>query len=264
MLFLVVALAAPGLAVPGDCDGDSFVTSSDVLALTAYMANGTPVVSYIDCDCDGFPGLNFADLQHLVWWVATHAAPLVAYPGTDLIILSDATVSPLGSPDGVTTFQVNIFVDCPSGIGGGFTLPFSFAPKPGESDLDCTNVTTGPHFTAVASIDNPAKSFLIRSSVQTAPTSGPVLLCQATFALTPGGSGAGNPVCVKPHATERYFPMLLKSYAYTGVDFVRVQFPRVCTIPGDVDCSGFISISDAVYIIMYILGGGPLPCHLCL
>ena len=30
---------------------------------------------------------------------------------------------------------------------------------------------------------------------------------------------------------------------------------------GDADCSGAISISDAVYLIQYIFSGGPMPCE---
>jgi hypothetical protein len=32
---------------------------------------------------------------------------------------------------------------------------------------------------------------------------------------------------------------------------------------GDADCSGGISVADAVYIINYIFGGGPDPCAAC-
>lgn len=32
---------------------------------------------------------------------------------------------------------------------------------------------------------------------------------------------------------------------------------------GDANCSGGLSISDAVYVIAYIFGGGPAPCELC-
>ncbi len=32
---------------------------------------------------------------------------------------------------------------------------------------------------------------------------------------------------------------------------------------GDVDCSGGVSITDAVYIVNYIFGGGPVPCANC-
>lgn len=32
---------------------------------------------------------------------------------------------------------------------------------------------------------------------------------------------------------------------------------------GDVDCSGTINMSDVVYLIAYIFGGGPEPCAAC-
>jgi hypothetical protein len=32
---------------------------------------------------------------------------------------------------------------------------------------------------------------------------------------------------------------------------------------GDADCTGIITISDAVYLINYIFGGGPSPCAAC-
>jgi hypothetical protein len=34
-------------------------------------------------------------------------------------------------------------------------------------------------------------------------------------------------------------------------------------ISGDVDCNGFVNVSDAVYIRSYIFGGGPEPCAGC-
>ncbi len=34
----------------------------------------------------------------------------------------------------------------------------------------------------------------------------------------------------------------------------------VC-IPGDADGNGIITISDAVFVINYIFGGGPTPCN---
>jgi hypothetical protein len=34
-------------------------------------------------------------------------------------------------------------------------------------------------------------------------------------------------------------------------------------IAGDVDCNGFVNISDAVYIRSYIFSGGPEPCAAC-
>jgi hypothetical protein len=40
--------------------------------------------------------------------------------------------------------------------------------------------------------------------------------------------------------------------------------PYPITITGDADCSGSIDISDAVYLIAYIFAGGPAPCNPCL
>jgi hypothetical protein len=34
-------------------------------------------------------------------------------------------------------------------------------------------------------------------------------------------------------------------------------------LAGDADCNGFVNISDAVYLIAYIFGGGPAPCASC-
>jgi hypothetical protein len=32
---------------------------------------------------------------------------------------------------------------------------------------------------------------------------------------------------------------------------------------GDPDCNGIVNISDAVYLIGFIFGGGPAPCSAC-
>jgi hypothetical protein len=34
-------------------------------------------------------------------------------------------------------------------------------------------------------------------------------------------------------------------------------------LSGDADCNGIVNISDAVYLIAYIFGGGPAPCENC-
>ncbi|MCC6962918.1 MAG: hypothetical protein IT585_06675, partial [candidate division Zixibacteria bacterium] len=34
-------------------------------------------------------------------------------------------------------------------------------------------------------------------------------------------------------------------------------------LAGDADCTGAVSISDAVYLINYIFAGGPAPCEAC-
>lgn len=32
---------------------------------------------------------------------------------------------------------------------------------------------------------------------------------------------------------------------------------------GDIDCNGIITVSDAVYLIAYVFSGGPAPCQFC-
>jgi hypothetical protein len=39
--------------------------------------------------------------------------------------------------------------------------------------------------------------------------------------------------------------------------------PPIPSLSGDVDCNGIVNISDAVYLIAYIFGGGPEPCAAC-
>ncbi len=258
---LAMLLTPTVLAVTGDCDGSGFVNISDSVWLLQWLfAGGLPPVSFLDCDCDGFPGVNYGDATHITAMVFGGAS---AYPwhGSDLMAPADLRISIVGSPGGTPGFvsRSTVWINNPTVLDGGMTLPFSFAPDPGEADLMCTGITMGSLFGSITPvIDNVNQTILVTAgSVSTTP--GWVILYQADFALDPGGTGAGAAVCLDPVAIDKIFPLAIANRGYDGINFKRMLFPNFGDRPGDVDCSGGINISDAVRIINYIFAGGAAP-----
>jgi hypothetical protein len=258
---LTMLLAPAVMGVTGDCDGNGMMNISDSVWLLQWLfAGGPPPVSFTDCDCDGFPGVNYGDATHITGMVFGGASGY-PWPGSDLMAPSDLHISIVGSPGGTPVFvtRSTIWINNPSLLEGGMTLPFSFAPDPGEADLMCTAVTMGPAFGAIAPVIDNVNQTIMLSAGSVAATTGWVILCQADFALDPGGTGPGAAVCLDPTPVGAVFPLAVAKKAYDGINFTRMQFPNFGDKPGDVDCSGGISISDAVSIINYIFAGGRAP-----
>ena len=86
-------------AQPGDCNFDGFVNTSDMTYLISYLFTGGPAPDLIDCDCDGFPGVNYGDLWQLTAGLFM-GATLYASPGTDYPIPCGVKFLALGRPDG--------------------------------------------------------------------------------------------------------------------------------------------------------------------
>jgi hypothetical protein len=263
-LLLLLVFCQRAYGVIGDCDNNGSITPMDAVYVLNYL-EGTvpPPVNYADCDCDGFPGVNIADALQIIAHIF-QSASLYAWPGADLIAPAKTSIMISGKVDGTTLTKTFIFINNPSALNGGLTLPFSFAAGPGEADLDCINITVGPLFSGVtSSIDNVGKTFRLNGANTTiVATANWEVLCEVDFALGAGGS-QGNAVTVDPTTTGRYFPLLMTTMAYNGINYRRMLFPRFVpdtfgTI-GDVNCDGMRNISDAVYLIAYIFSGGNPP-----
>jgi hypothetical protein len=260
---LLLLLLFPGWAygVIGDCNGDGAFDLSDLVFVNAYLfASGSPPVNYADCDCDGFPGVNFGDLLEMYGYIG--GPGLIPWPGSDLIAPANTHLMISGKVDGTTKTKTFIFINNPNALDGGLTLPFSFVAMPGEANVDCINITINPIFSGVSSsIDNVGKTFRL-DRVGTIPaTTNWEVLCEVDFAPQSGGS-PGNAVTVKSATVGRLFPLLVRTTSYY-TNFKRMLFPRFVpdafgTI-GDLNCDGSVDISDAVYMIAYIFSGGHKP-----
>ena len=263
---LLLLLCPAVEAQPGDCDGDNSIGVSDAIYIISYLfGGGSPPspANYADCDCDGFPGVNYADAVHIMQMVFAGATGYPS-PGTDLIAPAGTGIMISGRVDGTTHTNMYVFINNPTVLDGGLTLPFSFAPGPGEATLNCASITINPVFAGAvtSSIDNTNKIFQLWGALENPipATTNWEILCQAQFAL---GGPPGNPVKVDPTTTGRLFPLLVARAAYNGTDFERMLFPRF--IPdafegaGDANCDGSANVSDAVYLIRYIFLSGPPP-----
>jgi len=260
IILLMLTMSSMAVAQPGDCDFSGAINVADLTYLTSYLYAGGPQPDLIDCDCDGFPGVNVGDL-----WQLTQAmfstATLFVMPGTDVPQPTTASLMVLDKPDGVWQTSPTIIVKTPVRLDAA-VIVYSFAPGPGEADLSCTSVDfTGSVGTGLsANIDNVNHTIII-----TNPPPGPVLPVVPNWALFATANFTlvtlGNPVTLTATSTQTVFPMLLAQAAITGLDGVRVIYPTYAETRfiSDADCSGSINISDVVYLVNYIFGGGPPP-----
>lgn len=259
---LLLLSFVPVQAQPGDCNFDGVANATDLTYLVSYLFAAGPVPDLVDCDCDGFPGVNYGDLWQLTQGLFA-GATLYPSPGTDYPIPSGVKFLALGQPDGTTITTASIVVDAPQSVDC-LVLMYSFAPGPGQATLNCTGVNfTGSVATGLtAVIDNTGKTITIHSSgTNTLPTTPNWrLFATANFALA-GAPGTGvtlTPVSVAPN-----WPMLLAQAAYAGTNGIRVMIPTFVPISlmnvGDVNCDGQVDIDDVVYLINFIFGGGPPP-----
>jgi hypothetical protein len=262
LLLLMFCRGAYGLI--GDCDNNGSISPMDAVYVLNYL-EGTvpPPANYADCDCDGFPGVNIGDAVQIIAHIF-FGGTLIPWPGSDLIAPGSTDIMVSGMVNGTTKTRTFIFINNPSALAGGLTLPFSFAAKPGEADLDCIGITVNPVFSIVGStIDNVGKTFRLAGAAGTIPaTANWEVLCEVEFAPDAGGS-AGDSLTIDPATAGRYFPLLMTTMAYNGINYKRMLFPRFVpdtfgTI-GDVNCDGLRNISDAVYLIAYIFSGGNPP-----
>ena len=246
--------------VTGDCNGSGSTDIDDVVYLSAYLVGGPPPPDRAVCDCDGFPGLNIGDVHQLLGYIF-HGGSLYPPEGTDIMIPSTAKFLVLGRPDGVNVTEVDIYVNTPEAFHG-LSILYSFAPKDGEAELNCTEVdftgSVASDLTAV--IDNVNKIFSIQSGVPALEADDRGILCTVSFELA---GNSGDPVEILPTSTARVSPMLIAQEAYDGDDGERVYYPLFLSdwwaLIGDCDCSGNVDIDDVVYLIAYIFSSGPAP-----
>jgi hypothetical protein len=261
---LLLLLFSAGAYGAGDCNSDGAADISDLVFLLSYLFSGgaTPG-NFAECDCDGFPGVNFGDALQIAGIL--YGGGLYPWPGNDQMAPAATSIMISGQVDGTTKTKCFVFINNPTALNGGCTLPFSFAAKPGETDLNCIRVTAGPRFSAdiKVNIDNVAKTFLLSSRQYLVPaTTGWEVLCEADFIPQAGGS-SGNAVTVEPTTIGKIFPLLIKTRSYNGVDYQRMLFPQF--VPdafgtlSDLNCDGAVDITDAVYMSAYIFSGGHKP-----
>ena len=85
ILFFIMVLNCNLAARLGDCNGDGCTNVSDAVMLINYMYNSSgELVDYINCDCDGMPGLLFSDAEQIIEHVF-HNGKLYPSPNQEII-----------------------------------------------------------------------------------------------------------------------------------------------------------------------------------
>ena len=266
ILAAIMSVISPyAAAVPGDCNGDDRVNVSDAVMIVSWMFSGGAITNFMDCDCDGFPGINIGDIYQIYDYVYFGGAGPFAYPGEDYPVPSSVYFYySKAIPENRDSFDVRITVDVPEDFDlEQFVLPFSFAQAPGSSQapLTCNWVDfDGTLFndSIVTEINNTDKVIIFRGGgypevILSGGSKG--LLCTVNFT-----SGAGDPNFLKLTSVNKLWPMLFTKTSYDGINGTRVFLPGIAGTPyGDVDCSGSVNVSDAIYIINYVFSGGPAP-----
>lgn len=268
-LLMVVSFATAN-SQPGDCNGDGVVDIPDATMLVHYLfSNGPPVTDFTDCDCDGFQGLNYADLIQLILGIYA-GGTLYAYPGEDFLQTSNVKLffnKQVDFSANPPVDEIEIHIDVPVGFDiYCLILPFSFMAETGQTDISVSNVDFTGSVAGVnmlsADIRNPEEMFILIDDNLMYVT--PVimggsrgLLCTVIF--TQDGPLAG-PNDLRLHSKMHRWPMLITRPEYNGTNGIRMFLPEFIRAPyGDCNSDQTVNVSDAVYIINYVFVGGPVP-----
>ena len=257
-LIIISGLNVTAWAITGDCNNDATVNVSDANFILSWLFTGGALPNMPDCDCDGFPGLNFGDMIHIYDYVFGPTNNVYGYPSYDVPVPSLVKFYyNVPVPENETNFIVDIYIDAPPGFDlAGYIIPFSFAQQPGtmQAPLTCNSVDftgTVANLTGGYQIDNINKYIIIYSVFNLTPTisgGSKGLLCSVDFT-----SGPGTPNPLTMTSTDKIWPMLFAQNGFAGVNGVRVFLPAAIRAQyGDVNCDGKVNVSDAVYIINYV------------
>ena len=163
---------------------------------------------------------------------------------------------------------VNIWVNVPENINIKlYDIPFSYKAENKQAALICDSLVFGSPvgfksaFYWDGDIDPENEMFFVSrgtlNSFTFALEAGHSrLLCKAYFTI----SSDGAPNDIQPASTAHgRHPVLYLDY-YRGVNGISKLLPMISsTVPGDANCDGKISVSDVIWMVNYLLNGGPAP-----
>jgi hypothetical protein len=262
LIAFLLAMCPGARAIIGDCDGDGQFSVADLVYLSSYVAGDAPANPNVyNCDCDGFPGVNYADYLQLI------VGPLLSPPHSDYPMLSDVRFyfNTQIAPDAAEA-EVQVLVEVPDDFPvEAFLLPLSFQAEDGQAQAAWTNTDftgTVADFDAVRSVLYPGGDIISIEANNIEHGGGPVLpagasglLCTLQFS-----SGSGEPNDLRIASLAHSWPMLLKHVTYPGVDGDRIFLPQFIRAPyGDVNSDAAVNLSDAVQIINFVFVGGSPP-----
>ncbi|MBD3218268.1 MAG: hypothetical protein GF310_08330 [candidate division Zixibacteria bacterium] len=258
----LLLISTPLSALVGDCNGNGSYDVGDVVALVSYIGSDGPTSpSMFNCDCDGFPGINYADYLQLI------IGPPFPGLGTDYPKQSDVRFYfNVRIPPDESQYGLEVFVEVPDDFPvEAFMIPFSFEAEGGQAlvewlSADFTGTVANPEAMNVSPYSS--GDILTIEANPIAHGGGAVLAAGASGLLCTlyFSSGSGEPNDLRIVSLAHSWPMLLKHVSYSGVDGERIFLPQFIRAPyGDGNSDGVVNLSDAVRIVNYIFLNGPAP-----
>ncbi len=261
-LSFLILICPSLLALVGDCNGNGSYDVGDIVVLASYIASDGPTSpSMFNCDCDGFPGINYADYLQLIM------GPPFPGPGTDYPKQSEVRFYfNVRIPPDESQYALEVFVEVPDDFPvEAFMIPFSFEAEGSQAQVewlsadfsgtvanpDAMNVSPYSGGDIITIEANP----IAHGGGPAFPAGASGLLCTLYFS-----SGSGEPNDLRIVSLAHSWPMLLKHVPYPGVDGDRIFLPQFIRAPyGDGNSDGVVNLSDAVRIVNYIFLNGPAP-----
>lgn len=264
-------LALPAAAQDGDCNGDGIVNSGDIVCIIDYLFRGGIMVSPIDSDVDGSPGVDLADVLQLTGHLFAEC-DIQPYSGDDARPSSEIRFGPAVIHFPVpptTTTDIKIIQNAGPDVMG-IVIPLSFANDPAQATVNLQSVTFGPvippEWQMSSEINNINKTVIIYAFANS-PTDPPLATgtvgVVATLNFLQVLPGASFCVLCKDIPPSHSF-MLIRWYcadlpANPPAD--RILVPKQA-LTGDFNGDAVVNVGDLVYLLNYLFIGGPPPCAL--
>jgi hypothetical protein len=252
----------------GDADGNGLLTISDAVRGIGFLYAGAPAFDLCG-DADGYDIYTIRDVIYMSRFLGAMCVALpkiVAQPTTEMSVTYENLF-----PAGASSATIEIrFENTGSHIVNGFDMPLKTSVG-GQKPLAYSASTAGSTWPAAFSPlmpDTANATFLLSSVVNVSVGAGDYLLAQLTVNMAP--SGVDRQISLEftgtypymdgafePPNTACHYTMFLDESLNAWEPVLSGVAPSfVC---GDADGTRFISISDVVYIINFIFGGGTAP-----
>ncbi len=267
-LYIDGKITFPCCEVCGDADGSGSLTISDAVRGMGFLFSGAPAIDLCG-DADGFDIYTIRDVLYMTTFlsaVCIQSPSIVAQPNPNLKVVYEDLF-----PAGASSVTIDIrFENTGTHTIRGFDMPMKVSVD-GQKPLSYSASTAGSTWPAGFSLllpDTANATFLLSSVINVSVGAGDYLLARLTINMMP--SGVDRQISLEYTGT---YPFMTGVFESTSKPCHYIMFldealnawePVLSGVApfyicGDADGTNIISISDVVYLINYIFGGGPAP-----